>query len=80
VFVCFAKSFAVLFLDKPDSHHAVTLEGRSMTPGDRSAHLSTLKMCTQAVDRLHPELQKLFKHLTLGPNKSLFAAELAQSE
>lgn len=51
-----------------------------MTPGDRSAHLSTLKMCTQAVDRLHPELQKLFKHLTLDPNKSLFAAELAQSE
>lgn len=62
----------------PTRHHCVTLEGRYMSPGDRSAHMSTLRLCTQAIDRLHPELQKLFRHLVQDPETALFAAEIAQ--
>lgn len=49
-----------------------------MTAGDRTAHMSTLKLCTQALDRLHPEFRKLFRHLVLDPETALFAAENLQ--
>eukprot|EP00249_Psilotum_nudum_P014518 c24860_g3_i2 orf=1111-2187(+) len=51
-------------------HHAVMFEVQA----SGKPKPETLMLCSKAVDRLRPDLQPLFKHLTTDPNVSIYAA------
>ncbi|KAI5077336.1 hypothetical protein GOP47_0007160 [Adiantum capillus-veneris] len=51
-------------------HHAVMLDGQA--GGKPRPEILTL--CSKAVDRLHPDLQPLFRHLSTDASKSVYAA------
>ncbi|KAJ7524381.1 hypothetical protein O6H91_17G002600 [Diphasiastrum complanatum] len=55
-------------------HHAVMYEVQGAGQNSGKPKLETLTLCSKAVERLHPNLQKLFIHLTINPHLSIYAA------
>lgn len=51
-------------------HHAVMLDGQA----SGKTRPETLLLCSKAVDRLHADLQPLFRHLSTDTNVSVYAA------
>ncbi|XP_024525879.1 mediator of RNA polymerase II transcription subunit 23 [Selaginella moellendorffii] len=52
-------------------HHVVMLEAQQAGGKPRP---DTLGLCNKAVERLHPDVQHLFQHLTVDPQRSIYAA------
>eukprot|EP00850_Spirogloea_muscicola_P008367 SM000044S16014 [mRNA] locus=s44:548456:560883:- [translate_table: standard] len=55
-------------------HHAVMLEGGQGGRPGRRPRVETLALCAKAVERLRPDLQALFRHLTNDQAVSIYAA------
>jgi mediator of RNA polymerase II transcription subunit 23 len=55
-------------------HHAVMMEVQMTGQAGGRPRPDTLVLCTKAVERLRPDLQHLFRHLSADPNSSIYAA------
>lgn len=55
-------------------HHAVMMEVQVAGQAGGRPRPETLVLCTKAVERLRPDLQQLFRHLSPDPSCSIYAA------
>ncbi|BFI23757.1 mediator of RNA polymerase II transcription subunit 23 [Marchantia polymorpha subsp. ruderalis] len=55
-------------------HHAVMMETQGISSAVGKPRPETLMLCSKAVERLRPDLQHLFRHLSADVNTSIYAA------